>query len=111
VDNFESKVTEPVFFWQSEKRNITTEFLFRKDGTVTALWHSLVANEFEEGKWSFDKSSHNLQIAWRGTEQVSTEVKSVESDWSEISFSKDVYRFANTELRRMKLLDARFNRK
>jgi len=111
VDNCESKVTEPGIFWQSEAGNFTTEFLFKKDGTVKVLNYGVAGEEFELGKWSYDASNHNLQIAWKKSEQVSSEVKSIESDGNRIYFSKDVYRFSNNELRRMKLMDTRFNRK
>ena len=37
VDDFKSKITETNVFWHSKRGNFASEFLFRKDGTVTVL--------------------------------------------------------------------------
>jgi hypothetical protein len=110
LDTIENQLTVDGYFWQSENSGVcSAEILFRKDGTATALGHE--DQTYVRGNWSFNKSTNKLQIAWENAEQVLTAVVSVNSEASEISFTNHVFFVCGTNLKRLNLLDTRFEEK
>jgi hypothetical protein len=106
LTSFESKLTSSDFFWQSRYGSYI-DFQFRPDGRVTALINGKPSSKLT-GKWSFDDSSGELQIAWEGGRQYAAEVERIENNWSKISFSTKIHEFGDQTLTRLKLLDDRF---
>ncbi|AWV98780.1 hypothetical protein DJ013_11580 [Arcticibacterium luteifluviistationis] len=110
LDNFEKLLTADGYFWQSKNsRACAVEILFRKDKTATVLAEN--NQTYIRGNWTFDKSMNKLQIAWEGSDQVFTEVATVNAEGTEISFTKDVYFVCGNNLKRLNLLDKRFEEK
>ncbi|WP_162915440.1 hypothetical protein [Paraflavitalea soli] len=109
------KISEENIFWQSGD----CEFLFKNDGSVIALKHEKDGNTFtENGKWSYDKEDKNLTLAWNEKKQRSVTVAEILPEWTEIYTSDNIYFgegfWADTWstmfiLKRMKLIDDRFN--
>ena len=107
LDNIEKQLTADGYFWQSQNSlPCRAEILFRKDGTATALGQG--NKIYVKGNWTFDKASNILQIAWENSDQLLTEVASVNAEGTEISFTKHVYFVCGTNLKRLNLLDTRF---
>ncbi|WP_341227446.1 hypothetical protein [uncultured Arcticibacterium sp.] len=110
LDDFEKLLTADGYFWQSKNsRACTVEVLFRKDKTATVLAEN--NQTYIKGNWTFDKAANKLQIAWEGSDQVLTEVTSINPEGTEISFTKDVYFVCGNNLKRLNLLDKRFDEK
>jgi hypothetical protein len=108
LDTVEKQLTTNGYFWQSKNSlACRVEILFREDGTATALGQD--NKTYVKGNWTFDKSTNKLQIAWENADQVLTEVVSINAEGTEISFSNHVYFVCGTKLKRLNLLDKRFD--
>lgn len=106
LNSFESKLTASDFFWQSSYGSYI-DFQFKQNGKVYALINGKPSSKFT-GKWSFDDSNGELQIAWEGGRQYVAEVVRIENNWGKISFSSKIHEFGDKTLTRLKLLDDRF---
>lgn len=106
LDSFESRLTASEFFWQSRYGSYI-DFQFRPDGKVYALINGKPGSK-STGKWSFDDSNGELQIAWEGGRQYAAKVVRIEDNWGKISFSSKIHEFGDQTLTRLKLLDDRF---
>lgn len=108
IDTLESQLTAEGYFWQSKNsRACNVEILFRKDGSATVLAEN--NQTYIKGNWTFNKTTNKLQIAWEGSDQVLTELTSINAEGTEISFTKDVYFVCGNNLKRLNLLDKRFD--
>jgi|GEM_PF-3426426 len=106
LNSFESELTAGGVFWQSEYGSYI-DFLFKEDGKVHALTNGRI-NSILVGKWSFNKTSGELQIAWEGGQQYASTVENIGSNWETITFSLKIHEFGDKTLTRLKLLDDRF---
>ncbi|THU39438.1 hypothetical protein FAM09_13110 [Niastella caeni] len=107
LGDFERQLTADGYFWQSGEDANTAEFLFRKDGTAVIIYGTYRITEC--GKWFYDQSKNQLQVAWAESPQTVVQFNSNEPDWSKITFSTPIYNRGTAELVRLKLLDDRFN--
>ena len=107
LESFESKLTASDFFWQSRYGSYI-DFQFRPDGIVNALINGNADSKLS-GKWSFDSSSGELQIAWEGGRQYASIVKHIDANWGKITFESKIHEYGDKTLTRLKLLDDRFN--
>ena len=106
LNSFESRLTAREFFWQSRYGSYI-DFQFKPNGKVYALINGKPGSK-STGKWSFDDSNGELQIAWEGGRQYAAKVVRVEGNWGKISFSSKIHEFGDQTLTRLKLLDDRF---
>lgn len=107
LDSFESKLTAPDFFWQSRYGSYI-DFQFKSGGKVYALINGKPDSNIS-GKWSFDSSSGELQIAWEGGRQYVSMVRQIDANWNKITFESKIHEFGDQTLTRLKLLDDRFD--
>ena len=108
LESFDDKLTADTFFWQSfnnkKDGRYLIDYLFAKDGSVTAFSNGR-ANFKDTGTWIFDKLKGTLQISWENSKQYIVEVKEIKPDWSEISFSGQIYEYGSNKIRKMNLLN------
>ena len=109
LESFETKLTATDFFWQSRYGSYI-DFQFRPDGIVNALINGKADSKIS-GKWSFDSSSGELQIAWEGGRQYASIVKHIDDNWGKITFESKIHEYGDKTLTRLKLLDDRFSEK
>ena len=102
--DFEKQLTADSIFWQSKYAH-SVDFLFKKNGTAISLFNG---SEKWTGKWSFNKSTHTLEVAWTGNNQYSAKVDNWEVDWSKIYISGELREYGTDVLKKMTLLDNRF---
>jgi hypothetical protein len=108
LDNLDKQLSADGYFWKIENSGVcSAEILFRKDGTATALTEE--NQTYVKGNWTFDKSTNKLQIAWENADQVLTKVASINAERTEISFTNHLYFVCGTDLKRLNLLDKRFD--
>lgn len=104
-EDFEKQLTADSIFWQSKYAH-SIDFIFKKDGTAISLMNG---SEKWTGKWYFDKSTHTLEVAWTDNNQYSAKVENIEFDWSKIYISGQLREYGTDVLKKMKLLDNRFD--
>jgi hypothetical protein len=107
LSEFEDKLTETGYFWQSESGNII-EYLFYKNNTIVCITNGRLDDK-TVGRWSFDKSTKTLEIAWYGGTQFSSSIESVKDNWATLIFSKEFHEYGDEIIRRLKLIDDRFD--
>ncbi|WP_339923248.1 hypothetical protein [uncultured Cyclobacterium sp.] len=107
LDGFEAKLTASDFFWQSRYGSYI-DFQFRENGIVNALINGK-ADSKVSGKWSFDNSIGELQIAWEGGRQYTSFVKHIDDNWGKITFESKIHEYGDKTITRLKLLDDRFS--